>query len=114
MIAGKEKIRKEKEMVLFHLVLLLHSCVLGEKGRRTCLIVKKQLKLFPAFTNFLQQRKAGVFGGVSYRPAQGIYAVQGPATLGGLLGQLFLLSLKYQRPIHQHDSLILISLLSRV
>lgn len=29
-----------------------------------------------------------IFGWVSYRPAQGICAVQGPATLGGLLGQI--------------------------
>lgn len=48
-------------MVLFHLVLLLPSCVLGEKGRRMCLTVKNQLKLFPVVTNFLQQRKAGGF-----------------------------------------------------
>lgn len=58
---GKKKLRKEKEMVLFHLVLLLPSCVIGEKGRGMCLTVKNQLKLFPVVTNFLQQRKAGGF-----------------------------------------------------
>lgn len=48
-------------MVLFHLVLLLPSCVLGEKGRGTCLTVKKQLKLSPVLTNILQERKAEGF-----------------------------------------------------
>lgn len=47
-------------MVLFQVVLLL-PCVLSEKGRGTCLTVKKQLKLFPVITKFLQQRKAGGF-----------------------------------------------------
>lgn len=54
---GKKNLRRDQDSV--YLVLFLASYALGKKGRGTCLTVKKQLNLFPAFTNFLQQKKAG-------------------------------------------------------
>lgn len=86
---GKEKKSGGKrKWSCFILFLLLPSCVPSEKGRGTCLTGKKQLKLFPVFTNFSRKERQEIFGWISYRPDQGICAVQGPAALGGLLGQV--------------------------